>query len=297
LERCHGWSELLQGPALDLRGNGDGTIDFGFELFKQLFPTVEPYGAARCRAHDAFHLYSALTAVVAVDSVDQDGVPSMNLTDADNGIRSSFLWSNVLDKNDKPYKNYQDYHGPNTINRDTSTSIRRYKVSHIHIILAGDTAMLTMLQFSNILDGHTLPVSLAGYNDVKNIITQPFQAENIVIIQDDFCGSTCAVFAELMRKQGKVQTIAIGKRPLNQPMQGVGDSKGSQKLAMNTLQQFAMDTVEVAKALDSEYVARKVNDTTAAGRIYNASRSSSAHLLLVMANTLLVVSIRLIINA
>jgi hypothetical protein len=120
---------------IDLRGNGGGTIDFGFELFKQLFPTVEPYGAARYRAHEAFHLYSALTADVAIDGVDRDGVRTLNLTDADNGIQSPFLWSNVLDENDKPYKNYQDYYGPKTINGDTFTSIRRYNVSHIHVIL------------------------------------------------------------------------------------------------------------------------------------------------------------------
>jgi hypothetical protein len=77
-----------------------------------------------------------------------------------------------------------------------------------------------------------------------------------------------------MREQGKVQTIAIDGRPLNEPMQGVCGSKGSQKLAMNTLQQFAMDTIEVAKDLDGEYVAKKINDTTAAGRIYNATQLS-----------------------
>lgn len=73
-----------------------------------------------------------------------------------------------------------------------------------------------------------------------------------------------------MREQAKVQTIAVGGRPFNQPMQGVGGSKGSQILPMNSIKLFAMDTVEVAKQLDGEAVAKKLNDTTAAGRIYGA---------------------------
>jgi hypothetical protein len=93
-----------------------------------------------------------------------------------------------------------------------------------------------------------------------------------VIIQDGFCGSTCAIFAELMREQGKVQTIAVGGRPYNAPMQGVGGSKGSQKLDMDTLYAFAERTIKVAEALDGAAVAKKLNDTTAVGRIYNAEQ-------------------------
>jgi hypothetical protein len=116
---------------IDLRGNGGGTIDMGFELFKQLFPTVEPYGAARYRAHDAFHYYSALVADVALEGDDKDGKVGMEWDDADYGIQSTFLWSNILDENLKPYKTYKDYYGPETLHNDTFTSVRRYNVSYI----------------------------------------------------------------------------------------------------------------------------------------------------------------------
>ncbi|KAH7073578.1 hypothetical protein BKA63DRAFT_36235 [Paraphoma chrysanthemicola] len=237
---------------IDLRGNGGGTIDMGFELFKQLFPTIEPYGAARYRAHEAFHYYSALVADVALEGDDKDGKIGMDWDDADYGIQSTFLWSNILDKNLQKYKSYKDYYGPQTINGDTFTSIRRYN-------------------FSNNLGGHTLSASLTGYNQFKNIKTQPFQSDDIVIIQDGFCGSTCAIFAELMREQGKVQTIAIGGRPQNAPMQGVGGSKGSQRLGMDALYQFAERTIKIAEALDGIAVANKLNQT-AVGKIYNAEQ-------------------------
>lgn len=122
---------------IDLRGNTGGTTDFGFELFKQLFPTVEPYGGARYRAHEALHLYSAALADIAVDGVDQDGVQTVNVTDADNGIQSPLLWSNVLDENHVAYKTYMDYYSPETVNGDAFTSIRRYNVktpSSSHIV-------------------------------------------------------------------------------------------------------------------------------------------------------------------
>jgi hypothetical protein len=114
---------------IDLRGNGGGTIDMGFELFKQLFPSIEPYGASRYRAHEAFHYYSALVADVAVEGGSKDGKVSLEWDDADYGISSTFLWSNILDENLQAYKSYKDYYGPEIVLNDTFTSIRRYNVS------------------------------------------------------------------------------------------------------------------------------------------------------------------------
>jgi hypothetical protein len=75
-----------------------------------------------------------------------------------------------------------------------------------------------------------------------------------------------------MREQGKVQTIAVGGRPLNAPMQGVGGSKGSQKLDLDALYNFAERTIKVAEALDGAAVAKHLNESTAVGRIYNAEQ-------------------------
>jgi hypothetical protein len=41
---------------IDLQANGGGTILQGYDLFKQLFPSVDPYGANRFRAHEAIDL-------------------------------------------------------------------------------------------------------------------------------------------------------------------------------------------------------------------------------------------------
>lgn len=128
-----------------------------------------------------------------------------------------------------------------------------------------------ILQFSNDLGGHTTVVGLTGYNGPA-ASTQPFQSENIVILQDGFCGSTCAIFSELMREQGKVQTIAVGGRPMNTPMQGVGGSKGSQVLSFDTIYNFALNTLSNAEELYGLDTAQKLNKTTAAGRIANTQQ-------------------------
>lgn len=114
---------------IDLRGNGGGTIDMGFEFFLQLFPSIEPYGAARYRAHDAFHYFSAIVADLAVEGVNADGITTDDWDDADFGIRSPFLWSNILNVDGEHYKSYAEYYGPHTIHNDTFSSIRRYNVS------------------------------------------------------------------------------------------------------------------------------------------------------------------------
>src|ERR1700760_393170 len=72
-------------------------------------------------------------------------------------------------------------------------------------------------------------MDVSGYGTRANSLgKQPFDAANIVLLQDGSCGSTCAVFAELMKAQGNVQQIVIGGTPQTGPMQGVTGSKGGQ---------------------------------------------------------------------
>ncbi|KAH7411774.1 hypothetical protein DE146DRAFT_254437 [Phaeosphaeria sp. MPI-PUGE-AT-0046c] len=238
---------------IDLRKNSGGFIDVGFELFKQLFPTVEPYAASRYRAHDAFHFFSAAQQDLAANGTNKDGkADETDLDDADNGLQSPYFWANVLDENRQPYKSYKDYYGPEIVHGDTFTSVRRQN-------------------FSNNEGGHISSVSLTGYNELKNITTQPFAADNIVIIQDGLCGSTCAIFAELMREQGKVQTIAVGGRPVNGPMQGIGGSKGVHLLGMDLVYLSAQSTLQIAYELHGAEVARYLN-STAIGKIANTDQ-------------------------
>jgi hypothetical protein len=224
---------------IDLRGNGGGFIDMGFELFKQLFPTVEPYGGARYRAHDAYKILAAALAATDANAT----MKQLDIETYETAEYSTFVWNNVLDVDHKDFKSFDNYYGPNTINNDQFTSIFRYN-------------------FSNHIGGHTMSpgFNLTGYAP-EPTPTQPFKPENIVLVQDGLCGSTCAIFSELMREQGHVQTIFIGGLPQAGPAQGVGGSKGSQVLDMSLIMQFMKAAVHTTQEFYGKEAAQVMNST------------------------------------
>jgi len=69
-------------------------------------------------------------------------------------------------------------------------------------------------------------VIVSGYANETDIAPQLFAAENIVLLFDGVCGSTCSIFTELMKAQGGVRSVSVGGRPTTGPMQSVAGSKG-----------------------------------------------------------------------
>ena len=55
-------------------------------------------------------------------------------------------------------------------------------------------------------------------------------------LHDGMCSSTCAIASELLKNQGAVRTIAVGGRPQEGPMQGVGGTKGAQVFSWDDIQ-------------------------------------------------------------
>ena len=69
-------------------------------------------------------------------------------------------------------------------------------------------------------------MDITGYRSRRNF-TQPFAAEDIILLYDGYCASTCTLFSEFMRIQAGVKSVAIGGRPSYDAMQGVGGVKGA----------------------------------------------------------------------
>ncbi|KAF2734899.1 hypothetical protein EJ04DRAFT_227977 [Polyplosphaeria fusca] len=237
---------------IDTRGNGGGFIDIGFETFKQLFPDTVPYGGSRYRAHEAFEIFSSALADLALNETLKTKEPE--LYESIQKGAPTFVFEDILNDTNQPFTSFRDYYGPYEFGNDSFTAIRRYN-------------------FSNNIDGYTnagqgpeLTIELTGYLSNSPPPPQPFKPENMVILQDGFCGSTCAIFAELMREQGQVQTIAFGGRPVNAPMQGVGGSKGSQVLTFSFIEQMAKSTLNWTTSIMGPTMGERVN-TTAIGRI------------------------------
>jgi hypothetical protein len=191
---------------VDVSANAGGTILQGYDLFKQLFPTILPYGATRFRAHEAFDIigeeisyYSSL-------------VPrSLNTNDTvQNLVSSVFNYRTDADINYHPFKSWAQKYGPHVHGPgpDNFTSIIRWNLSDV------------------LTPDNSGGIYVSGYLKRDNITVQPFAAEDIVIVYDGYCASTCTIFSELMRQQGHVKTIALGGRPNKDIIQAVGGVKG-----------------------------------------------------------------------
>ncbi|KAI4920359.1 uncharacterized protein J4E92_008578 [Alternaria infectoria] len=213
----------------DLRGNGGGNAILGYDTFKQVYPqaVAEPFGGTRFRANDALNSAGKITQDFLANKtfVQSNQTAFMEVfgratTQADIfALTSGFNYQHILDVNNKAMSGWDQLFGPEQINNDSFTTTLRYNFS--------DSVSTTYQGFSVI-----------GYNDNANETStpQPFQAQDMVMLHDGMCSSTCAIISELLKNQGAVRTIAVGGRPQPGPMQGVGGTKGAQVFAWDDIQ-------------------------------------------------------------
>ncbi|KAJ5180064.1 Interphotoreceptor retinol-binding [Penicillium capsulatum] len=189
---------------IDVTANPGGYLGVGLNLFKILFPEVEPYTATRFRAHDAAkYLTQAYSQDTTSDSSNIFAYKQMVAPDQKSG-----------------FKSWQDLYGPHEILGSSSSSL---------------LANFNYTSSSN----ENNPIN--GYGGIPlNPKKAPFSAKDIAIITDGDCVSTCAFFVKLMKRQG-VRTVAFGGRPQEAPMQGVGGVKGGQSLGINYINGYIQE--------------------------------------------------------
>ncbi len=203
---------------VDLRDNGGGRVDLGYDVFKQLFPSMDPYGATQFRANDAFGLTGQLadqyfkdhdiTFAKALADFRQKGQNSSLAAT----WQSIFNWRLPLTTQNKNFTSWTQYFGPNTRYNDKWTTQSRQDLNN---------------PFS--MD---LTINVTGFGSRANNLNkkQPFDSANIIMLHDGGCGSTCSVFTEFMKTQASVQSIVVGGLPKTGPMQANCGSKGAQVL-------------------------------------------------------------------
>lgn len=228
---------------IDVSANGGGTILQGYDLFKQLFPHILPYGATRFRAHEAFDLIG--------QEVSHFGglVPhSLDTNDTVLSLTSStFDYRTDADINYEPFTSWAEKYGPHAYGPqpDNFTSIIRWNLIDV----------LTPVNSGGIY--------VSGYLNRSNITVQPFAAENIVVVYDGYCASTCTIFSELMRQQAGIKAIALGGRPTKDIIQAVGGVKGTNDFAFDDIFYYAQVPYEYQYEHSAAYY-----DTTALSK-YN----------------------------
>ncbi|KAF2263646.1 hypothetical protein CC78DRAFT_518116 [Lojkania enalia] len=207
---------------IDLRTNGGGRVFLGYDAFKQLFPSEDPYGGTTFRANEAFDEIGKLINEELEQTTYEEAVQDFltNGEEATWGLiwNSMFNYRLPLNEDNENFTSWEDYFGPHERNNDKFTSVARYDLNNF---------------FSDDLN-----MDITGYRTRASKLNkdQPFEADNIVLLQDGACGSTCAVFSEFMKYQGGVQQVVIGGKPENGPMQGVAGSKGAQVYSFDSVQ-------------------------------------------------------------
>ena len=192
---------------IDVSSNGGGSLFLGYDTFKQFFPSIEPDIGARMRYSTALDIIGSAFGNITLDDAANGSFDNKGLTPADMYL-SPIHYANSVDADEQDFASWADMRGPVTINNASYTQIMRYNFSDPYLY-QGDTIE-----------------SVTGYGPLANTPKQPYAAEDIILLTDGYCASTCAVFSDLMRRLGGVRSVVLGGRPAFGPMQGVGGTKG-----------------------------------------------------------------------
>jgi hypothetical protein len=203
---------------IDFQGNGGGYILQGYDFFRQLFPKIDPFGASRWKENDAY---------MAISHIYSDAVAKLDpYTSSDADLISAYeSWFNYrydLNLTGQPFLTFEDKFAPHIYKNTPYTNLMRWNL----------TDPLTTVN-----DTFGMGMEITGYGSLSNA-TQPFLPENIVMLYDGVCASTCTIASELLRLQGGVQSIAMGGRPQPGPIQGVGGVKGAQTLSYGSINSY-----------------------------------------------------------
>ncbi|KAH7063548.1 hypothetical protein B0J12DRAFT_562125 [Macrophomina phaseolina] len=206
--RAAGKTKLI----VDVSANGGGTILLGYDLFKQLFPSIDAFAAAdRARAIEALDIlgrkYSDLSEGLP-RTVDAAG--NQTLEELEEDVVSSYLNFRTDVKPDgSAFGDWKEKFGPVARKGDNYTELSRWNLSDA----------LTPYNSGGIW--------VTGYGEGVLNATQPFAAEDVVVMTDGYCASTCTIFSRLMQDLAGVKYVAMGGRSSDGIIQAVGGVKGT----------------------------------------------------------------------
>ncbi|KAJ2975380.1 hypothetical protein NUW58_g8371 [Xylaria curta] len=192
---------------VDVSVNGGGYIFSGYDLFRQLFPDIVQEGLGRWRANPGFN---AISEVYSANSANFD--PETAPEDIIYQYESTYNWRYDIDESNKHFTSFEDKFGPKEFLGDKFTDVMQWDFND---------------PLNTINSTFGFGTDITGYRSRANF-TRPFAApENIVILLDGYCASTCTLFSQFMVHDAGVKTIALGGRPSKKGLiQGVGGVKG-----------------------------------------------------------------------
>ncbi|OQE20261.1 hypothetical protein PENFLA_c017G06559 [Penicillium flavigenum] len=199
---------------IDLSANPGGDINYAFDLFRLFFPNKTPYWSTRFRAHEVLRLIEKVGY-----SVPQG---SQNPTFA-SLVEVGFYGLKTPSQN-YTFKSVEELYGP-------------------HNVIGAKMTTPNSLNL-DLISSEEKPIH--GFGDIKSKwMTPPFAPEDILIITDGACSSSCPIFTEMMKYEG-VKTISFGGRPQYGPMQAMGGTRGAQVMPAENLMTIMAAVLDMA---------------------------------------------------
>jgi hypothetical protein len=198
-----------------------GANVLGYETVKQFLPKSHPAMLTNMRATPA------LETLLALSDDQLTNATGSTITKTLLGTVSPSFWNTwtdngLLNTDGNPFKDWQDFFGPMEYDGDSYTAFARGN-----------------LNLSGIFGGG-LNIT---YEDNRNrTYEQPWADEDLVILSNGLCASTCSIFTEAMYSAG-ITTFTFGGRPAKGPMETNGGVEGQQILEWSDIEQ----TMEVLK--------------------------------------------------
>ncbi|POS72461.1 hypothetical protein DHEL01_v209148 [Diaporthe helianthi] len=180
---------------VDVSANGGGLIFQGHDTFRQLFPQIQEDGFNRFRSNELLQISGKQFSAAIPPGFNPE------TTDNDTLIYLYEYYPNFrfdLNLTNQPFVSAEDKFSPQTFKGDEFTPIHRWNF---------DDPLLT----TNETFGFGFDVT--GYRSRASNFTQPFAAEDIILLYDGYCASTCTLFSEFLRVQANVRSVTFGGRP------------------------------------------------------------------------------------
>ena len=215
---------------IDLQRNQGGSDILATDAFKQFFPSIDAFNGARLRANDFGNaLGNTLTTYYSTQQLNESFYEALS---ADVWVAPVYLNAAT----GASFTSWAEFFGPHPDHGDLFTTIQRDNFSSI-------------IFDENASDDSdtTSGIVVYGYGNRSATDPQPFAADQIILLSDALCSSSCATFVELMHHQGGARTVVAGGRPDLGPMQFASGSRGAQAYYNVDLDA----DIEVAKILNS----------------------------------------------
>ncbi|KAK4177825.1 hypothetical protein QBC36DRAFT_326230 [Triangularia setosa] len=178
---------------LDLQGNGGGFTDYITVVYFHLFPPSDP---------TAPYNWPMLHQIRAHPQLQWIGTELEKLQSNNTSLSSPLrdLLRLYITPNNTKWSSFQEFYGP--IPDSKGNTFTNHSLINVTI---------------NQFEPFPFP---------PNSSAPPFAPEDIIIVTDGECASACAIFTSILTHIHGVKTVVLGGRPLNQPMQAIGQVKG-----------------------------------------------------------------------